>query len=88
MSDAPKRREKQKWAIEKPKLDNAIRLRGIYFIEPDEERTRSQSQERAQAEIRRSRAVSVSGASGRDVRPSGMTKIITSDWGVGARRGK
>ena len=28
-SDASKRKEKQKWAIEKPKLDNARRLRGI-----------------------------------------------------------
>ena len=30
-----KLREKQKWAIEKPKLDNARRLRGIYFIDPE-----------------------------------------------------
>ena len=29
-------REKHKWAIEKPKLDNARRLRGIYFIDPEE----------------------------------------------------
>ena len=34
MSETSKRREKQKWAIEKPKLDNARKLRGIYFIEP------------------------------------------------------
>ena len=33
MSD--KSRAKQKWAIEKPKLDNVRRLRGIFFIEPD-----------------------------------------------------
>ena len=32
MSDAFKRKEKQKWAIEKPKLDNARRLRGIYLL--------------------------------------------------------
>ena len=31
MSDASKRKEKQKWAIEKPKLDNARRLRGFLF---------------------------------------------------------
>ena len=37
MSDASKRKEKQKLAIEKPKLDNARRLRGIYFIDPDDE---------------------------------------------------
>ena len=37
MSDAAKRKEKQKWAIQKPKLDNARRLRGIYFIDPDDE---------------------------------------------------
>ena len=31
-----KLREKQKWAIEKPKLDNAGRLRGIYFIDNED----------------------------------------------------
>ena len=30
MTDAFKRKEQQKWAIEKPKLDNAGRLRGVY----------------------------------------------------------
>ena len=33
MSDTSKRKENQKWAIEKPKLDNARKLRGIYFID-------------------------------------------------------
>ena len=28
--------DKHKWAIEKPKLDNARRLRGIYFIDPED----------------------------------------------------
>ena len=37
MSDASKRKEKQTWAIEKPELDNARRLRGISFLEPDDE---------------------------------------------------
>ena len=36
MSGASKRKEKQTWAIEKPKLDNARRLRGFYFIDPDD----------------------------------------------------
>ena len=40
MSDASKRKEKQKWAIEKPKLDDARRLRGIYFIDPEGENSR------------------------------------------------
>ena len=31
-----KLREKQKWANEKTKLDNARRLRGIYFIDPED----------------------------------------------------
>ena len=31
-----KLKEKQKWSIEKPKLDNARRLRGIYFIDPED----------------------------------------------------
>ena len=37
MSDAAKSKAKQKWAVEKPKLDNARQLRGIFFIEPDNE---------------------------------------------------
>ena len=37
MSDASKRKEKQKWAIEKPTLDNARSLRGIFFVDPDDE---------------------------------------------------
>ena len=37
MSDASKRKEKQKWAIEKPKHNNARRLRGIYFIDSEDE---------------------------------------------------
>ena len=31
-----KLKEKQKWSDEQPKLDNARRLRGIYFIDPEE----------------------------------------------------
>ena len=36
MSKNAKLMEKHKWAIEKPKLDNARRLRGIYFIDPED----------------------------------------------------
>ena len=28
-------KEKHKWSNEKPKLDNARRLRGIYFVDPE-----------------------------------------------------
>ena len=38
MSDASKRKEKQKWTIDKPKVDNARRLRDIHFIEPEDEK--------------------------------------------------
>ena len=31
-----KMKEKQNWASEKPKLENARRLTGIYFIEPED----------------------------------------------------
>ena len=31
-----KLKEKQKWSHEKPKLDNARKLRGIYFIDPED----------------------------------------------------
>ena len=37
MSDASKRKEKPKCTIEKPKLDNARKARGIYFIDPEDE---------------------------------------------------
>ena len=40
MSDAAKSKAKQKWAIEKPKLDNARQLRGILFIELEDEEFR------------------------------------------------
>ena len=36
MSKNAKLREKHKWAIEKPKLDNARRLRGIYLIDTED----------------------------------------------------
>ena len=38
MSDATKSKAKQKWAVEKPKLDNARQLRGIFFIELEDEK--------------------------------------------------
>ena len=36
MAKNAKLREKHEWAIEKPKLDNAKRLRGTYFIDPED----------------------------------------------------
>ena len=33
---AAQKREKQEWAKEKPELDNARELKGIYFIDPDD----------------------------------------------------
>ena len=33
MGRIAKVKEKQKWSNEKPKLDNARRLRGVYFID-------------------------------------------------------
>ena len=35
MSKNSKLKDKQNWAIEKPKLDNTRRLRGIYFNDPE-----------------------------------------------------
>ena len=37
MSEASKRNEKQQWAVERPKLDNARKLRGIHFMHPADE---------------------------------------------------
>ena len=36
MSDAAQQWEKQKWVIEKPKLDNVWKLRGLYFVDPED----------------------------------------------------
>ena len=39
LQDMPKnsrQQEKKNWAIEKPKFDSARRLRGIYFIDPED----------------------------------------------------
>ena len=37
MSNAAKKKAKQRWAIEKLKLDNARQLRRIFFVEPNDE---------------------------------------------------
>ena len=37
MSDAAKKKAKQKWTIEKPQQDNTRQLRGTHFMEPDDE---------------------------------------------------
>ena len=42
MSDASKKKAKQRWAFEKTKLDNARLLRGIFFIEPTMKNSSSQ----------------------------------------------
>ena len=36
MGKNAKLKEKQKWAHEEPQLDNARKLRGIYFIDPED----------------------------------------------------
>ena len=36
ISKAAKKQEKKEWAVEKPKLDNARKLRGICFIAPED----------------------------------------------------
>ena len=37
MGKAAQKKEKQEWKNEEPKLDNVRRLRGIYFIDPDDQ---------------------------------------------------
>ena len=37
MSKAAKEQEKQEWAVDKSKLDNGRTLRGIYFIDREDE---------------------------------------------------
>ena len=52
VSDASKRKVKQKWAIEKPKLDKARQFRGIFFNEPgDEELKHTMENARRKLEI-------------------------------------
>ena len=40
ISDAAKKKAKQRWATEKTKLDNTRQSRGVHFIEPDDEEFR------------------------------------------------
>ena len=47
VSDAAKKVAKQRWAIEKPKLDNARQLRGIHFIETRRWRVQAHNQSRS-----------------------------------------
>ena len=37
MVKASQRKQKKEWDIEKPKLDHARTLRGIYFFDPEDE---------------------------------------------------
>ena len=43
-----KLKERQKWSHEKPKLDNARRLRGIYFTDPEDKEFKETIQECSQ----------------------------------------
>ena len=51
VSHAAKSKAKQKWAIEKPKIDNARQIRGIFFIESDEEFKDTMTNDRRKLEI-------------------------------------
>ena len=49
MSNAAQKKEKEEWTMEKLKVDNARRLRGIYFIDPEDgEREKKPSKTRGQ----------------------------------------
>ena len=45
---AAQRKEKQQWAIEKPKLDNARKLRCIYVIDPEDVEVKETMKKRAE----------------------------------------
>ena len=47
MSKAAQREEKQHWTVEKPKLDNARKWRGIYFIVTEEKEFKETHEKRA-----------------------------------------
>ena len=48
MSDAVKKKAKQRWAIEKPKFDNASQLKGdTCFVEPNNEEFKLHNQSRS-----------------------------------------
>ena len=48
ISHAAQRKEKQQWAIEKPKLDNARKLRCIYVIDPEDVEVKETMKKRAE----------------------------------------
>ena len=47
MSDAAKKKAKQRWAVEKPKLVNVRQLRGIFFIEPQRRKIQAHNERRS-----------------------------------------
>ena len=52
MSKAAQKKDKQDWAVQKPELDNAQRLRGIYLIDPEDgEQMETIKNERKKLEI-------------------------------------
>ena len=64
MSDSAKRKAKQRWTIEKPKLDNAGQLRVIFFLEPDDEEFKL-TMKAARAKRRRTQAFALKKAARR-----------------------
>ena len=54
MGKAAQEREKQEWANEKPELDNARNLRGIYFIDPEDGEYKETHQKRKKSWKQRS----------------------------------
>ena len=67
---AAQNREQQEWAEERPKLDNARRLRRIYFIDPDE-REYSEIPKHARRKLQRPMAPAMPCAKS----PEGRTKV-------------
>ena len=47
--------QKQDWAVEKPKLDNAGKLRGIYFIDPEDEEHKETIEKKKKTQERNSK---------------------------------
>ena len=46
ITKAAEKRERQEWASKKPKLENARRMRGIYFIDPEDKEKKRQTNAR------------------------------------------
>ena len=77
MGKHAKLKEKQKWSNEKLHLDNARKLRGIYFIDPEDKEFKETTFKNARKKLETSVAPAMPCKSMKNCRNDGSNKIKT-----------